>query len=203
RASPSPGLLHFAPAHRGGGFSRSTQRLSKSGAAPTISLIPSSSGFTIPHMRRSVALVNVSRRQFCERLASCLGLAAIAGCTAGQPSADDAGGACGNQSFDCGPASMFVSEMPVFFSSGLFFVVRDPSGLYAVSAICTHEGGTINLMGSDYVCPRHGATFDLDGNVLGGPATLALPHLEMCMLANGHIGVNPSVQVPATQRLSA
>ena len=154
-------------------------------------------------MRRSVALVSVSRRQFCEGLASCLGLAAIAGCTAGQSSSPDAGGACGSPSFDCGPASKFASEMPVYFSSGLFFVVRDASGLYAVSAICTHEGGTINLMGSDYVCPRHGATFDFDGNVLSGPALLPLPHLEMCMLANGNIGVNPSVKVPATQRLSA
>ena len=98
---------------------------------------------------------------------------------------------------------MFKSEMPVFFSTGLFFVVRDASGLYAVSAICTHEGGTINLVGSDYVCPRHGATFDFDGNVLGGPAMMALPHLEMCTLANGNIGVNPSVKVPATQRLTA
>ena len=96
-----------------------------------------------------------------------------------------------------------MSEMPVFFSSGIFFVVRDAGGLYAVSATCTHEGGTINLVGSDYVCPRHGATFDFDGNVLSGPAMLELPHLEMCMLANGNIGVNPSVKVSATQRLSA
>lgn len=153
-------------------------------------------------MRRSVALVSVSRRQFCEGLASCLGLAAVAGCiTSGQSRAPDAGG-CGSQSIDCGPASTFISEMPVFFSNGIFFVVRDANGLYAVSATCTHEGGTINVVGSDYVCPRHGATFDFDGNVLGGPATLPLPHLEMCMLENGNIGVNPSVKVPETQRLN-
>ena len=155
-------------------------------------------------MRRSVALVSVSRRQFCEGLASCLGLAAIAGCiTSGQSSGPDASGSCGSQSIDCGPASTFMSEMPVFFSSGIFFVVRDASGLYAVSATCTHEGGTINVVGTDYVCPRHGATFDFDGNVLGGPAPLPLPHLEMCMLGNGNIGVNPSVKVPETQRLNA
>ena len=153
-------------------------------------------------MKRSDALITVSRRQFCEGLAGCLGLAAIAGCTTGQSSTTDASDTCGSQSIDCGPASTFVSEMPVFFSGGLFFVVRDANGLYAVSAICTHEGGTINLMGSDYVCPRHGARFDLDGNVLSGPAMLALPHLAMCMLANGNIGVDPSANVPATQRLN-
>lgn len=154
-------------------------------------------------MRRSAALVSVSRRQFCESLASCLGLAAIAGCTTGQSSGTDAGGTCGSQNIDCGPSSTFVSEMPVYFATGLFFVVRDASGLFAVSAICTHEGGTINIVGNDYVCPRHGATFDFDGNVVSGPAVLALPHFEMCTLANGNIGVNPSVKVPATQRLSA
>jgi Rieske Fe-S protein len=155
-------------------------------------------------MRRSPALVSVSRRQFCEGLASCLGLAAIAGCSTGQPSGADApAGACGTQNVDVGPASAFASETPVFFSSGIFFVVRDASGLYAVSATCTHEGGTINVVGSDYVCPRHGATFDFDGKVLGGPATLPLPHLEMCMLDNGNIGVNPSVKVPEAQRLNA
>lgn len=154
-------------------------------------------------MRRSVALVSVSRRQFCEGLASCLGLAAIAGCTTGQSAGPDAGGTCGTDSIDVGPASTFVSQMPVFFSSGIFFVVRDANGLYAVSATCTHEGGTINVMGSDYVCPRHGAQFAFDGNVLAGPAVLPLPHYEMCMLANGNVGVNPTVQIAATQRLSA
>jgi len=153
-------------------------------------------------MRRSVALVSVSRRQFCEGLASCLGLAAIAGCTTGQSSGPDAAGTCG-QSVDCGPASTFMSNMPVFFSDGIFFVVRDANGIYAVSGTCTHEGGTINLAGSDYVCPRHGATFDFDGNVIVGPAVLPLPHYEVCMLANGNIAVNTSVKVPADQRLSA
>ena len=155
-------------------------------------------------MKRSLAVVSVSRRQFCEGLASCLGLAAIAGCTTGQPSGTDAaGGTCGSQNIDVGPAATFVANMPVFFSGGIFFVVRDASGLYAVSATCTHEGGTINVVGSDYVCPRHGAQFQFDGTVISGPAVLPLPHLEMCVLANGNIGVNPAVKVDAAQRLNA
>jgi len=104
---------------------------------------------------------------------------------------------------DVGPASTFVANTPVFFSSGIFFVVRDANGLFAVSATCTHEGGTINVVGSDYVCPRHGAQFQFDGTVIGGPASIPLPHLEMCTLANGNIGVNPSVKVAATDRLNA
>ena len=154
-------------------------------------------------VKRSDALVSLSRRQFCEGLATCVGIAAIAGCTSGQASRVDAGGACGTEMFDCGPASAFAMDTPVFFVAALAFVVRDAGGLYAVSATCTHEGGTIKLMGSDYVCPRHGAVFDFDGNVVSGPAPLPLPHLEMCMLDNGHVGVNPAVQVPETSRLSA
>jgi len=153
-------------------------------------------------MKRSDALVSVSRRQFCEGLATCLGLVAIAGCTAGDANPDTAA-ACGTEPIDCGPPDTFVADTPVFFANGLFFVVRDANGLYAVSAICTHEGGTVNVMGSDYVCPRHAAVFDFDGNVLGGPAPLPLPHRAMCMLDNGNIGVNPSATVPQTQRLDA
>jgi nitrite reductase/ring-hydroxylating ferredoxin subunit len=153
------------------------------------------------HMKRADALVSLSRRQFCEGLASCIGVAAIAGCTAGQESG--AGGVCDDQTIDCGPPATFEAGTPVFFASGLFFVVRDASGLYAVSAICTHEGGTINVTGSDYTCPRHAAVFDFDGNVVAGPARLPLPHRAMCTLDNGNVGVNASVTVPQAQRLDA
>jgi cytochrome b6-f complex iron-sulfur subunit len=45
----------------------------------------------------------------------------------------------------------------------------------AVTAICTHEGCTINgFSGQNYVCPCHGSTFDFNGRVLKGPATTSL-----------------------------
>lgn len=47
----------------------------------------------------------------------------------------------------------------------------------AYSLVCTHQGSTVNLVGSGWVCPNHGARFDSRGNVTLGPATLPLSAL--------------------------
>jgi cytochrome b6-f complex iron-sulfur subunit len=46
----------------------------------------------------------------------------------------------------------------------------------ALSAICTHMGCTVsyNSSAQNFPCPCHGSVFDLNGNVVQGPATLAL-----------------------------
>ena len=51
-------------------------------------------------------------------------------------------------------------------------IARTSSGSFlAVSAICTHEGATVNFNpgGSEFVCPRHGAKFSSTGRVIAGP----------------------------------
>lgn len=40
----------------------------------------------------------------------------------------------------------------------------------AFSAICTHEGCTVQPAGKELDCPCHGSVFDLKGFVLNGPA---------------------------------
>ena len=64
------------------------------------------------------------------------------------------------------------------------FVERAGGRLRAVSGVCTHQGCRLVLAGSPqlFVCPCHGATFALDGSVLGHrlPVTLsALPRLAV------------------------
>jgi cytochrome b6-f complex iron-sulfur subunit len=57
-------------------------------------------------------------------------------------------------------------------SNGII-VAHTLSGTYiAVSAACTHEGQTIQYIGSsnDFYCPRHGAMFNSVGQVTRGPA---------------------------------
>lgn len=57
-------------------------------------------------------------------------------------------------------------------------VYRDlEGGLHAVSARCTHLGCLVrfNAAETSWDCPCHGSRFDVDGNVLEGPAVNALP----------------------------
>ena len=55
-------------------------------------------------------------------------------------------------------------------------VARTSAGIYiAVSATCTHEGGTLGFSSSNtFVCPLHGATFNTSGGVISGPTSTAL-----------------------------
>ena len=104
---------------------------------------------------------------------------------------------------DVGAPSSFTLDHPVYNSSGNFFVVRDSGGLYALSARCTHQGVTVVVDTGEFFCPAHGATFDFDGNVTGGPALANLVHYAMCTLSNGHVGVVKSQIVSQSQRLMA
>jgi glycine/D-amino acid oxidase-like deaminating enzyme/nitrite reductase/ring-hydroxylating ferredoxin subunit len=61
-------------------------------------------------------------------------------------------------------------------------VYRDPSGqLRAVSATCTHLGCTVafNDAEKSWECPCHGSRFDVDGQVLQGPATAPLDRVKL------------------------
>jgi len=104
---------------------------------------------------------------------------------------------------DVGMPSTFTTNVPKYFSTGNFFVVRDSGGLYALTARCTHDGVTISAESSDFYCPAHGATFTFNGTVTNGPAFTNLVHYAMCTLSNGHVGVVKSQTVSQSQRLVA
>ena len=59
-----------------------------------------------------------------------------------------------------------------------YIIGHDAKGLFAFSTTCTHRGCTIGAPSStgDTVCPCHGAMFDGNGAVTGGPAPTPLPH---------------------------
>jgi cytochrome b6-f complex iron-sulfur subunit len=158
-------------------------------------------------MKRPDALFTLSRRQFCTGLAGCAGIAAVAACGSSSDGGVDApaqsGGVCPTTgALDVGMPSTFMLNMPVYFSMGFVFVVRDANGLYALTARCPHQGFTTNVQGNNFVCPRHGSLFSFDGAVLTGPATQPLVHYAMCTLANGHVGVLTSQTVSASDRLA-
>jgi nitrite reductase/ring-hydroxylating ferredoxin subunit len=118
------------------------------------------------------------------------------------PDASTTGPTCSTSFQDAGAPSSFVSGTAVYFRSMNLFVMRDSGGLYAVSSICTHEGATLTQRSTQFYCPRHGATFDLNGNVRSGPVSRGLVHYAMCVMSTGHVGVNPSQQTSQSTRLS-
>jgi len=179
-------------------------------------------------MRRADGLYDITRRELFT-LAGCVGLT-IAGCTDGdtdaiqtgplgegggngntQPDAGtttqppDAGttATCGSGAIDVGTPSTFITNKPIYYSTGRFFVVRDAGGLFAVDSRCTHEGVVCTLTTTQYRCPRHGALFTYDGSIVSGPVFQPLKHYSMCLLANGHAGVETTKVVAKTVRLNA
>lgn len=53
-------------------------------------------------------------------------------------------------------------------SAPIAVVRTGTSDFIALSRVCTHQGGIVNLSHNDFVCPRHGATYDLMGQWIGG-----------------------------------
>jgi nitrite reductase/ring-hydroxylating ferredoxin subunit len=183
-------------------------------------------------VRRAKGLVDISRRDFCAfaclgiALPACLdgdhGAIQTGGLTGsdgtllpdasvpgdGMQGGGDGGVAasCSGSFFDVGAASSFVLNQPKQFNSpNYIFVVRDAAGLYAMTTKCPHKQVILNnYSGSTFFCPAHGAQFHLDGSVLPfGPTSKSLTHYAMCTISGGHVGVETSMIVSATQRLVA
>jgi Rieske Fe-S protein len=66
-------------------------------------------------------------------------------------------------------------------------VVRSGAGSYrAFSLICPHAGSTVNVSGSGFLCPNHGASFSSTGANNGGIRTSNL--FEFTVVANAAAG---------------
>jgi nitrite reductase/ring-hydroxylating ferredoxin subunit len=101
-----------------------------------------------------------------------------------------------------------VSSVPVgylaFVPGAAVVLGRDSGGLYAMTAICTHQqcdmaaGGSVGSNGVQCAC--HGARFSTNGAVVSGPAKSALEHYQVDLAASGAITVQASNVVSATTR---
>lgn len=89
----------------------------------------------------------------------------------------------------CKPIRVEAGEVPVM-------LVMVDDGIHALSATCTHAGGSLDQgtvvekrSGTCVVCPLHGSAFRLeDGAVVRGPATAPEPHWQV-QVDNGRISV--------------
>jgi nitrite reductase/ring-hydroxylating ferredoxin subunit len=99
-----------------------------------------------------------------------------------------------------------ISALPVgtLIVMSNIVVARDSGGLYAMSAICTHQGCFLEDAGKTIVnglrCPCHGSAFDGNGLVTNGPAGRALQHYAVTVASDGTITVQGDQKVDATTR---
>jgi Rieske Fe-S protein len=93
-------------------------------------------------------------------------------------------------------------------AGGSIAIGRDDAGVYAVTLVCTHQGCDIGLSGDvsferGIFCGCHGAAFDREGAVVGGPARGPLDHLRVSIDATGEISVATGDKVEASERAAA
>jgi Rieske Fe-S protein len=138
-----------------------------------------------------------TRRDVLKVLVAASAVPLVPACGSGGPSGDIAAGN--------------VSSVPVGTLEGIpgeaVILGRDPGGLYAMTAICTHQGcnmesnGSINPQGIH--CGCHGSAFDTNGNVVQGPASAPLTHFSVSVDAAGAITIHASNPVSESQRTPA
>jgi cytochrome b6-f complex iron-sulfur subunit len=85
------------------------------------------------------------------------------------------------------------------------YVVGGAGGVYALSAVCTHLGCITRFVSDEnaIACPCHGSRFDIEGNVLHGPAPRPLRWIEVREDATGGLIVDTSVTIPQGSVLRA
>lgn len=120
-----------------------------------------------------------------------LGVAAVlAGCGGDGGSS---GGGSGGAAPEAGAVLATASEVPV--GGGMVVdnvVITQPTEgeFKAFSAICTHQGTTVEASADGIVCPNHGSTFSVeDGAATQGPATVPLEELPIDVADNGDIAL--------------
>jgi Rieske Fe-S protein len=132
--------------------------------------------------------------------------AADTGATTRTPPSGDAGApACTPLATDLGPTSAFPLNAWSNGGSGrsTYVVGHDAGGYYVLSAVCTHSSHcTLDPPDSTggQSCPCHGATFDPDGNVTRGPATIALANY-LVAVCGGRLSADFTKTVPIGTRV--
>ena len=82
-----------------------------------------------------------------------------------------------------------LSGSDTFDNRGIIVLRTSNAGVRALSRDCTHAGNTVNInnAANNLVCPSHNSIFDLNGNVISGPATGALTRYNASINADGTI----------------
>ncbi len=103
------------------------------------------------------------------------------------------------------PPTMFRAGNPADYPEGTVrfnreqrtYVIGATDGVYALSAVCTHLGCITRYLSDENViaCPCHGSRFDLEGNVVHGPAPRPLQWLEVKTDNSGQLVVDTATRI--------
>jgi cytochrome b6-f complex iron-sulfur subunit len=91
------------------------------------------------------------------------------------------------QVFDLGLADNYPLGSRTVVANGHFLLVHTAAGFSTISTTCTHLGCRVTPSPEGFACPCHGSHFDLQGNVLKGPAVKALDLQLVEPAEDGHI----------------
>jgi cytochrome b6-f complex iron-sulfur subunit len=82
-----------------------------------------------------------------------------------------------------------LSGSDTFDTRGIIVLRTSNTGVKALSRRCTHANNTVNInsAGNNLLCPSHNSIFDLNGNVVSGPATGALTRYTCSLNTEGTI----------------
>jgi cytochrome b6-f complex iron-sulfur subunit len=107
------------------------------------------------------------------------------------------------QSFRAGAPDLYPVNSVTYLQEQQVYIVRNDSGLYAISAVCTHLGCVtqwkpeLNII----ACPCHGSKFTTSGTKIEGPAPRPLPHFAVTLTADGELMVDKLRVVPSSEVL--
>lgn len=105
-----------------------------------------------------------------------------------------------------GPSQRFKAGYPEEYMVGTVstkwlneqrvWIVRSERGVYAFLAICRHLGCTPRWVPDEqlFKCPCHGSDYNIEGDVVGGPAPRPLWRLEVSLAPDGQIVVDKSIK---------
>lgn len=102
------------------------------------------------------------------------------------------------QEFKAGfPSEFAVGQVDERFKAAYgVWIVREPTGFYALSTVCTHLGCTPNWLPSSEVfkCPCHGSGFKMTGMNFEGPAPRPLERYKIVLAPDGQILVDKNTK---------
>jgi cytochrome b6-f complex iron-sulfur subunit len=102
------------------------------------------------------------------------------------------------QEFKAGfPAEFAVDQVDERFKASYgVWIVREATGFYALSTVCTHLGCTPNWLSAEgkFKCPCHGSGFVMSGINIEGPAPRPLERYRIGLAEDGQIQIDKNTK---------